>query len=128
MSDPHLGAFSFPLTGPSVGPEDTIPGSLLATFNTSVMAPKIDSRSGDLILQLRVVASDKYAAIPLTEVLGRKLTVAAYGPRATQKHLGVGVERQSAAREKVAARRRRRGWDAEMTTWLTDGDEGDEGE
>lgn len=126
MSD--LNTFTFPLTGPSVGPDDTTSSAHLATFNTSVMAPKIDARSGDLILQLRVVAADKYAAIPLTEVLGRKLTLKVFGPRATQKHLGVGVERQSAAREKVAARRRRRGWDAEMTTWLTDGDEGDEGE
>ena len=118
MSD--LNTFTFPLTGPSVGPDDTTSSAHLATFNTSMMAPKIDSRSGDLILQLRVVAADKYAAIPLTEVLGRKLTLKVFGPRATQKHLGVGVERQSAAREKVAARRRRRGWEIEMQTWLED--------
>lgn len=123
MSD--LNTFSFPLTGPSVTAADTTASSLLATFNTSVMAPKIDARSGDLILQLRVVAADKYAAIPLTEVLGRKLTLKVFGPRATQKHLGVGVERQSAAREKVAARRRRRGWEIEMQTWLEDDEETD---
>lgn len=121
MSD--LNTFSFPLTGPSVTAADTTASSLLATFNTSMMAPKIDSRSGDLILQLRVVAADKYAAIPLTEVLGRKLTIAVHGPRATQKHLGVGVERQSAARERVAERRRLRGWEAEMDSWLIDEDE-----
>lgn len=123
MSD--LNTFTFPLTGPSVGPYDTTSSAHLATFNTSVMAPKIDARSGDLILQLRVVAADKYAAIPLTEVLGRKLTLKVFGPRATQKHLGVGVERQSAAREKVAARRRRRGWEIEMQTWLEDDEETD---
>lgn len=123
MSD--LNTFSFPLTGPSVTATDTTASSLLATFNTSMMAPKIDARSGDLILQLRVVAADKYAAIPLTEVLGRKLTLKVFGPRATQKHLGVGVERQSAAREKVAARRRRRGWEIEMQTWLEDDEETD---
>lgn len=118
MSD--LNTFSFPLTGPSVDPRDTIPSALLATFNTSVMAPKIDGRSGDVILQLRVVAADKYAAIPLTEILGRKLTIQVFGPRATQKHLGVGVERQSAARERVTERRRLRGWEAEMQSWLID--------
>lgn len=123
MSD--LNTFTFPLTGPSVTAADTTASAHLATFNTSVMAPKIDARSGDLILQLRVVAADKYAAIPLTEVLGRKLTLKVFGPRATQKHLGVGVERQSAAREKVAARRRRRGWEIEMQTWLEDDEETD---
>lgn len=119
--DPHaLTAFDFPLTGPSVHPDDTADANLLATINVAAMAPSIEARTGDVILKLRVVSADKYAALPLTEVLGRKLTLAIYGPRATQKHLGVGVERSSAARDKVTARRRLRGWRAEMDTWLED--------
>lgn len=115
-----VATFDFPLVGPSVAPDDTLDANLLATINVAAMAPSIESRTGDVILKLRVVSADKYAALPLTEVLGRKLTLAIYGPRATQKHLGVGLERSSAARDKVTARRRRRGWEAEMQTWLED--------
>ena len=86
------------------------PGEYLTFFDADVPSSRIDAKSGRLVLNVSVVVDDKYWAMPITDIRGKRLRFAVYAPRGRKDITRAGRLAVYDMRENRATRRQQREW------------------
>lgn len=94
---------------PELPPLPADPGEYLTNFVAHLHSTKFD-RNGNLQLIFTVDPTDKYKAIPLTDIRGRNFTVSVYADRGRTPLVQRGTLGVYAAQMKVKERRADRAW------------------
>jgi hypothetical protein len=94
-------------------PDPSTLGQHLSTFACWLTKATFD-KHGNVIVSFRVDASDKYAALPLTDVAGKRFTVLVHAPQEWQPVVEAGVMRvhkvRSSRKAKLQKRMKVRRW------------------
>ena len=115
MTEPSTPLAPFPRLPPP--PED--PGEYLTFFGADMPKPSFD-RNGNLVLQLIVNPEDKYKAMPLTDIRGRRFHITVHAPHG--RHPLVAADSTLAvyaAQDNSRTRRRNRRWERAKSTYFT---------
>lgn len=95
---------------PTLPPPPSDPGEYLSHFGGDLKDFKIDKRTGALILVVTVDLTDKYLAMPLTDIRGRRFSWTVHTPRGKKPLVARGALAVYAGREGRAQRAKDRRW------------------
>lgn len=102
---------------PTLPPPPADPGEYLTSFGCDVTKFAFDSRTQDLILHVKVDAVDKYKAMPLSDVRGRRFMMTVHTPRGKRPLVASGKLAVYTGREDRAQRAKDRRWGRMKAQW-----------
>ena len=102
-------AATTPTPFPDLPPQPADPGEFLTHFGGHVSSFGFD-RDNNLVLKITVAATDKYLAMPLTDVRGRQFGVSIYAERGRRPLVRRGKLGVYDAQERVKQNRADRRW------------------
>lgn len=103
---------------PELPPPPADPGEFLTYFEADIPSSRIDAKSGRLVLNVAAIIEDKYKAMPLTDIRGKRLRFAVYAPRGRKPITAAGRLAVYQMRENRSAKRRGREWVKARTAYF----------
>lgn len=109
---------------PLLPPPPVDPGEYLSHFGGDIIKFAFDPRTQDVILHVKVDPADKYKALPLSDVRGRRFAFTVHTPRGARPLVASGKLAVYAGREGRVQRTKDRRWGKQRAMWWSgvDGD------
>lgn len=111
---------------PELPPPPADPGEFLTYFEADIPSSRIDAKSGRLVINVAAIIEDKYKAMPLTDIRGKRLRFAVYAPRGRKPITAAGRLAVYEMRENRSNKRKTREWEKVRAAYF-EGVSGDDG-